>query len=324
MNEATQLYNDGIINENELTRIRHYESQKLFSVHWELRTILYLGILLLSTGIGILVYLNIDTIGHQAILAAIALACAGCFYYAFKHRQPYSNQQVKNESPLFDYIALLGCLLFGTFIGYIQYQYHVFGHHYGLATTLPSVLFFYCAYVFDHKGLLALGLAGMASTVGLSIAPMQLLYNNDFTDNSILFTALVLGTIIVAFAKYSDMKHIKVHFSFSYHNFAANLLFIATLALLFNQPLKTLSFLLLCGLCFYFIRYAIAQQSFWFLLIATLYSYIGLSYVIFSLMSYENHGGDGIFLLGIFYLFASCAGVVYFFISYKKILGLKK
>ncbi len=324
MSEATKLHSDGIINEDELNKIQYYESQKLFSIHWELRTILYLGILLLSSGIGILVYLHIDTIGHQAILAAIALASGGCFYYAFKHRQAYSNVQVKNESPLFDYIALLACLLFGTFIGYIQYQYHLFGYHYGLATAIPAVLFFYCAYIFDHKGLLALGLTGLASSAGLSIAPMQLLESNNFMSNNILFTALAFGVITVAFAKYSDVKNIKAHFSFSYHNFAANLLFIATLALLFNQPLKPLSFILLCVLSFYFIKYAIAQQSFWFLLLSTLYSYIGLSYVVFSLMYYGHSGGDGIFTLGIFYLFASCAGVIYFFINYKKILGLKK
>src|SRR4051812_41304045 len=115
MTEAQQLHIDGIITSIELEQIEHYESSKLFSLHWELRTILYAGILLLTSCIGILVYKNIDTIGHQTILAAIALAIGGCFYYLLKYKQPYRNGEVKNVSPLFDYIALLACLLFGTF-----------------------------------------------------------------------------------------------------------------------------------------------------------------------------------------------------------------
>src|ERR1051326_6663504 len=118
MNEAKQLYDDNLISEAQFSAINNYENSKPLSVHWELRTILYIGILLFTSGIGILIYLNIDTIGHQAVLAMIAAACAGCFYYGYKHRMPYSNSQVKHSSPLFDYVVLLGCLLFGIFTGY--------------------------------------------------------------------------------------------------------------------------------------------------------------------------------------------------------------
>ena len=133
MKEGDQLLKDGMIDQLQLDTIDQYERSKPLSVHWELRTILYLGILLFTSGIGILVYLNIDTIGHQAILASILLACSACFYYAYKNRKSYSHEQVKFESPFFDYIVLLGCLLFGIFIAYFQYQYTLFGTHYGLS-----------------------------------------------------------------------------------------------------------------------------------------------------------------------------------------------
>ena len=321
MTEAQQLHRDGIITITEFEQIEHYESSKLLSLHWEIRTILYAGILLLTSGIGILVYKNIDTIGHQTILAAIALAICGCFYYLQKYKQPYSNNEVKNLSPLFDYIALLGCLLFGTFVGYLQFQYHPFGNQLWLATLLPALLFLYCAYAFDHKGLLALGITGITSTLGLSIAPMQLLDNNNFTDLSLLLTALALGFALVSVALYSHSKGIKPNFSFTYHNFAATLLFVATLALLFNYPYKLVSVLLLGLLCFYFTRYAIVQQSFLFLLYAAVYTYIGLTYVVFFILLSAIYN-DGGFMLGMIYILASCAGVILFFINYKKILRL--
>ena len=79
----------------------------LFSLHWELKTILYLGVLLLSGGLGILIYENIDSISHQAILAAIALISAGSFYYCYKQSVAFSWEKVKSPTPLYDYLLLL-------------------------------------------------------------------------------------------------------------------------------------------------------------------------------------------------------------------------
>ena len=102
------------------------------------------------------------------------------------------------------------------------------------------------------------------------------------------------------------------------------MLFVATLVALFSEPLKLLSFILLAGLCFYFIRYAIQHQSFLFLLLSVIYGYIGITYCIFSGLDALGSAGEFTFLLGTFYLFASCGGIISFFIYYKKILGIKK
>ena len=322
MQPATQLYNDGIITAEQLAAIEKSESEKLFSVHWELRTILYLGILLLTSGIGILIYLNIDTIGHQAVLALIAAGCTGCFYYAHKNALPYSNTAVKHPSPFFDYVVLLGCLLLGIFTGYLQFQYSVFGLHYGLATLFPTLVFFFCAYFFDHKGVLSLGITGLAAWAGLTVTPLELLDHNDFSDTTLMFTGMALGALMAGFAKFSEIKNIKSHFCFTWNNFAANILFVATLAAFFDQQLKWLGFLLLAGTCFYYIRYALQLQSFFFLLVSCLYGYIGLTYIIFSTLL--DGYGDTVIILGSFYFMASCGGIILFFIKYKQILGLKR
>lgn len=320
MKELTQLNSDGILSDEQTAAINEHERNKPLSVHWELRTLLYLGILLFTTGIGILIYLNIDTIGHQAILALIAALCIGSFYYGYKHRLPYAHEETKHPSPFFDYVVLLACLLFGIFIAYIQAQYNVFGLHYGIAIFFPTILFFICGYAFDHKGVLSLGITGLAAWAGLSITPLDLLQNNNFSDTSIIFSCISIGLLIAGFAMYSDKKNIKKHFGFSYNNFAANILFIATLAALFGQPYKLISFLFLAGISFYYIKYAIEQHSFLFLLLSIVYSYIGLTYCIFSFIPLNGE----ILLLGFFYVAASCAGIILFFINYKKILRIKK
>jgi hypothetical protein len=326
MNVSEQLIKDGILSQEQGARIADFESDKAMTVHWELRTILYLGILLFMTGLGILVYLNIDTIGHTVIIGAIAAACIACFYYGVKKRRPYSNEEIIHESPLYDYVVLLGCLLFGLFIGYLQFQYSVFGLHYGLATILPAILYFVTAYLFDHKGILSLGITGFAASAGVSITPMRLLEYNDFDSMQIIIASILVGSVFAGFSKWADMRGIKKHFGFTYNNFACNILFIACLAYLFNDdlPIRFIAFLFIAGLTFYYIRYAIAEKSFLFLLLSVLYGFIALTYVFFLMLFQFNNAYEFAFMLGLFYIIASCAGIVLFFIYYKRILGIKK
>ena len=123
-------------------------SSNLFSLYWEVKTILYLGTLLLSSGLAILIYKNIDTIGHQIILLFIAAICAGSFFYCFKNKLPFNTSKVFPPNSFFDYVLLMGCFTLVTFIGYLQFQYNVFGDRYGLATFIPMLVLFFTAYFF--------------------------------------------------------------------------------------------------------------------------------------------------------------------------------
>ncbi len=78
-----------LIPEEQAAQIVHQERTALFSLHWELKTLLYLGVLLLNAGLGWLIYLNIDEIGHGAVIATIATISAASFAFAWKHRQPF-------------------------------------------------------------------------------------------------------------------------------------------------------------------------------------------------------------------------------------------
>lgn len=319
MNIPKLLIDNAIISEDEGERIASYETNKLFSVHWELRTILYIGILLLTSGIGILVYKNIDSIGHAAVLIAIALACIGCLYYCFKNKGDYSNELVQNPSPLFDYIALLGCTLFGIFIGYYQYEYKLFGNNLWGATLVTGIFFGACAYLFDHKGLLALAITSLASCIGLSITPLQMLQSNNYDSKPLVFSAIVFGIGLALIAKIGLKERIKAHFDTTFNNFAINLLFCASLAALFSYPLKPLSLLLVLGICFYYFRYTINNKSAHFLLLCVAYTYIAITYSFYEFMSFMNWS-EAAFSLALYYFLATCGALIYFLIEYKTIL----
>jgi hypothetical protein len=61
------------------------------------------------------------------------------------------------------------------------------------------------------------------------------------------------------------------------------------------------------------------EKSFYFLLIAILYGYVGLSYSFFQLLDFIN--GDSMIYLGMWYFMASCGGIIYFLVNHKKIVN---
>lgn len=305
-----QLQKKGTISAESAEKVRTITATRLFSVHWELKTILYLGVLLLSGGLGILVYKNIDTIGHQVILLAIALACGGCFYYSFRHKLPFSREKVPAPNGLFDYILLLGCLLLLTFITYLQVQYNVFGTRYGAATFIPMLVLFFSAYYFDHLGVLSMAITNLAAWMGVTVTPLQLLSANDFSSYTLIYTGLLLGALLIVAALLSYRLHFKPHFSFTYSNFGTHVFLIANLAGMFAayDGRYGLWFLLLAVVTVFFYSQAMKQRSFYFVLIITLYAYIGLSFVVIRLLM--NVREEGAIYAGLLYFIASGIGSI--------------
>ena len=307
-----RLQQEGLLSDRSLQTVKQREGSKLFSVHWELKTILYLGILLLTGGLGILIYKNIDTIGHQVILATIGLLCAGCFFYCERKKLPFATTKVPAPNSFFDYILLLGCLTLVTFITYLQVQYTAFGTAYGLATFIPMVILFFCAYYFDHLGVLSMAITNLAAWAGVAITPLNIIKANDFANAEIILAGLLLGVALTAIAWASQRRNIKAHFEFTYANFGMNILFIACLAGMFHfDNFYPLWLLPLAGAILYFYKRALATNSFYCILMLTLYGYTGISYVIVrGLISLMYEIGVIYFIL--MYFIGSATGMIVF------------
>jgi hypothetical protein len=291
---------------------------RLFSVHWDVNTLLYLGVLLLSGGLGILVYKNIDTIGHQVILLCIGLTCGLCFVYAYKKKRPFSRHKVLAPNVGWDYIVLLGCLLFITFITYLQAQYNVFGTRYGSATFIPMLVLFFSAYYFDHLGVLGLAITNFAAWMGVAITPYEILTSNDFnTDSRLIYTGVLLGAILITAGYLSERFDFKKHFAFTYDNFGVHIIFIATLAGMFVLDIYLLFFALLCGIAGYCYWKSRQRKSFYFMMITVLYLYIGISYLAMRALFQSNLEIGGLYL-GLFYFIGSAVAVVRFLIVENK------
>ena len=320
----SRLLKEGLISAASFDKIKTYSSKQLFSLHWEIRVILYLGILVLTGGLGVLVYKNIDTIGHHAILLFIAMICAGSFYYCFKNRLPFSKDKVRSPSAYFDYILLLACLSFIIFLGYFQYQYHIFGNRYGLAIFFPMLLLFFCAYYFDHLGILSLAITNLGAWVGITITPLQLLEGNDFNSTNIIFTGIFLGLVLVFASQLSSRKKFKAHFKFTYLNFGMNVLFVSALAGMFQfEKAYLLWSLFVAGIGYFFYWYAKGERSFYILLMSTLYVYVAITYVILKMLFDIDSADMAAIYLAFIYFIVSGIGLVIFLMRTNKIIKNK-
>ena len=284
-----ELTGKGLIPAEQQAKIAYFEQHKPFSLHWELRAMLYAGVLLVSSGLGLLIYENFDRIGHTALLTGIALLCAACYGYAWYHRPPLSRTEVKSQSPFGDYALVLGCLLFLTLEGYAQYQFNVFGNRYGIATLLPAILFLGLAYRFDHRGVLGMALTALISWIGLTVRPLDFFFKTNFFDERVVFSTLALALVLIGTALLLERQRIKPHFTYTYLTIAGNLLLIALLAGLFNFDEWRVWFAIgLVVACVGFDRYARREKSFLFLLMSALYGYIGLTYLL-SFVSIDTY-----------------------------------
>ncbi len=308
-----ELTGKGLIPAEQQAKIAYFEQHKPFSLHWELRSLLYAGVLLLSSGLGLLIYENFDRIGHGALLTGIALLCAGCYAFAWRYRPKWSHAEVKSGSPFGDYALVLGCLLFLTLEGYAQYQFNVFGNRYGIATLLPAILFLGLAYRFDHRGVLGMALTALISWVGLTVRPLDFFLKTNFFDQRVVFSAIALSVVLIGAALLLERQRIKPHFTYTYLSIVGNLLLVASLAGLFNfDELRIWFAILLAGACFLFDRYARREHSFLFLLMSAVYGYIGLTY----LLSFLEFAVDAAF----YYFIFSGVGLVIYLSRYRRYL----
>ncbi|ARK09396.1 DUF2157 domain-containing protein [Fibrivirga algicola] len=313
----TALKQRNILSPGQADALADFEQKRPVSVHHELRAALYVGILLLASGLGLLIYEHYDEIGDLAIVGGMVGLCAVAFLYAWKNRPPLSTEQARNRSVFGDYALLLACLLFLSLEGYVQYRFNLFGTRYGLVTFLPAVLFIGLAYRFDHRGVLGMGLTALASWVGVTVRPLELRLRTNFFDEPTVLAAIGLGTLLIGAALWLERKPIKAHFTYTILTFAGNLLLLALLAGVFNFDGRRLFYAIpLFGVCAAFDWLARREQVFLYRLMGVVYGYIGITYLLFFQILDGMHYPTEVYLI---YFIATGAGAVFYLThSYRK------
>lgn len=300
MREAlNDLEETGILTQGQTTLLRRIYGRELFSVHWELRVLLYAGILLLTTGLGLLIRKHFASVGHLALLGAIVLGCIGCFAFCLHRGGGFSREERPAPDAAYDYVLFLGCLLFGTFQGYLEFRYQVLAQHWSWWLLGSGLLYLLGAHYFDNRLVLSLALSTLGAWLGVKTSFLDAgLWGHWYRWNGLLFGAGVVAAG-AALARVGWKRHfLPVHL-----HLGLNVLCMALVSGV-ERRAGGLPYLVgLLAVAAGSALYAQRTRRFAFLLYAVLYGYLGVTIFVFQR---GRWGVEAVFL----YFLVTAAAVV--------------
>jgi hypothetical protein len=303
MNEqfTQKLLEKQLISEQQHQEIKTYQSKNIFSVNAELLFLLYLSVILFTSGVGVFVYKNIDTVGHLAILGLNFILMSVCFFFCFKKAKGYSNQEVIFDNPIYDYVLLTGSILACIFLSYANYQYAIFDQEYQWVSLLTAILCFAVAYYFDNKSVLSMGITAITAFVGISITPKNFFQNDLYNNLSLIYSGVILSFLMLLWLEFSLKKDIKKHFYFVFSMFALHLAGVSILSGLFSNQWYVFS-LIAVFFGYYFIKlsYRFAASSLF--VFAVIYCYVALNILIGKLLINTDLFMMVVYLSPLFYI----------------------
>lgn len=185
--------------------------RQLVSVRFEIRVLLYVGVLLLTSGAGLLVKEHQREIGPLAVAIGIGFAAAACLAWVIRKAAPFSWGGVQSPNVAFDYILLLGLLLFASDLAYLEVQFTVLGPHWAHHLLVVGAVYLVAAYVWDSRTVLGLALTTFAAWRGVSLS---LIHGSLWAADAgrLRRNAIALGALYAAAAALSVLLKRKSHF----------------------------------------------------------------------------------------------------------------
>ena len=203
--------------------------RELVSVRFELRALLYAGVLLAVSGVGLFLKQNQDRIGPVAIASVLAVAAAGCLLFVFRRSPPFSWGPGAESHVAADYLLLLAVLLIGSDLAYVESRFRFLGADWPYHLLVLSVIALAAAYRFDSRVVLSLALSSFAAwrglSTGLPLKSLSGLRPGEVRANAIACAVLFLGAAFV-----SVRANRKAHFEPVFASFGWLLLFGAFLS----------------------------------------------------------------------------------------------
>jgi Predicted membrane protein (DUF2157) len=217
------LREKGILSSDQSAAFLRVARRELVSVRFELRALLYGGVLLAIAGLGLFLKENQDRIGPVVIASLLAAAAAGCILFV-RQRSPAFSWGTGGESHVAaDYILLLGVLLIGSDLAYIESRFRFLGADWPYHLLVVSVIAFAAAYRFDSRVALSLALSSFAAWRGLSTRfPLE---SHLGRQGEVRANALACAILFLAAAFVSVRAKKKAHFEGVFAAFGWLLLF---------------------------------------------------------------------------------------------------
>lgn len=267
-----EMQQAGALGPGQFTILDELHRNRRYSVHWELRAAVYVGVLLVAAGIALTVRQYFAQLGDIAIIGSLAAGCLASFSYCFLKGGPWSNEAVESPNIVFDYVLLFGCTCFATAVAYVETQYDVLGKLWIHYLLISAALFFFLAYRFDNRLVLSMALSTLAAWFGFQLADVFASFHRYYRESAMAYSAVCFGLGIALYR-----AGIKSHFLHVYLNFAVHFLLGALLAGVFEYRFSSWHLPALALAVAAVAVYAVRSRRFLYMLYAILYGFAGLT-----------------------------------------------
>lgn len=164
--ELVQLRDEGVLDDAASAPLIALERREVVSLYGEVRFLMWAGVMLIATGVGVIVSKNLDRIGPLAIAIAIAAAAIACYAYCERRRRK-SHAPAFKPSMADDSVLLLAALLASADVGFIEHQWHLLGADWQRHFLFLALLHGVTAYIFASRTILSLSISALAAFLGI-------------------------------------------------------------------------------------------------------------------------------------------------------------
>ena len=190
--------------------LRVYRGE-LVSIEPELRAALYVGVLLLVTGVGLFLKENHERIGPAAIAVILGAAALACLSYAWRRLPAFSWQSAPSPHVAADYVLLLGVLLAAADLAWIESQFRLLGPNWAYHLLVVALLYLAAAYRFDSRTVLSLALSTFAAWRGVAVS-LDFAVRGARATPAVRANALACGVLFIGAGILSVRANRKAHF----------------------------------------------------------------------------------------------------------------
>ena len=193
-----RLGRQGVLTPAQASLCGRVAGRELVSIRPELRLLLYGGVLAVMGGVAVLVRQNLDRIGPVTIAAGLWMGAAAALLWTLHHAPRFSWSQSSSPHLAFDYILLLGALLTGAALAYLEVQFTPLGRAWGHHLLAMSLFAAALAVRGDSRMVFSIALTTFAAWRGVSAALLErAFWSGSDATWSLRVNAVVTGLLFV-------------------------------------------------------------------------------------------------------------------------------
>ena len=216
---VVRLRREGLLSAEQAALFARVARRELVSVGAELRVLLYGGVLVAMAGVGLLVEQQFQRLGPLAVAGGLALAAAACLIWVQRRAPPFSWGEAASPHFAFPYLLLLGVLLVGADLAYVEAKFTPLGHAWPWHLFAMSLFAASLAVRYDSALVFSLALSTFAAWRGVSVALLERsLWSGTDAASSLRANAvgcgaffLLLAAALVRFDRKAHFEPVAIH-----------------------------------------------------------------------------------------------------------------